>query len=115
MLFPTENAVVRIESMDNLVALLGFAVRQDKLRQALRRLAFDIWEGRHPHASLLNLLNNGVLVCHLIAYCHYGAGGFGFVAFCTACIKYIFPAGIFLRRVIVRLRTAHQTYQRRSC
>ena len=85
-----------IAQMEPVLLILLFpAVCQDELREPLGRFAFDVGECRHAHASLLNLLNNGVLVCHLIAYCHYSAGGFGFVAFCTACIKYIFPAGIF--------------------
>ena len=44
--------------------LFGFAVRQNEFGNTLGRFALDIGKCGHPHAALLNFLNDCILVRH---------------------------------------------------
>src|SRR5689334_14209559 len=82
--------------------LFRLAVCQNEFCQTLRGLAFDVGEGRHAHAALLNLLDNGILICHRAAQRH-DATGFRFMALGAICIEYVFSAGSLGRRVVIGL------------
>lgn len=90
--------------------LFRLAVRQNVFCETLRRFALNIGESRHTHASLLDFLNDGILIGHLLAQYHCGPS-FGFVAFCAVCAEYIFSRGIRGRGVRICSRTTHQACQ----
>jgi len=90
--------------------LFRLAVRQNVFCETLGGFALNIGESGHTHASLLDLLNDGILIGHLLAQYHCRAS-FGFVAFCAVCAEYIFSRGIRGWGVRICFRTAHQAGQ----